>query len=34
MQIDKSTENSLSIMLWIVLILTVGCIGSLFFASW
>ena len=33
MQIDKSTENGLSIMLWIVLILTVGCIGSLYFAS-
>lgn len=33
MHIDKSTENSLSIMLWIVMILTVGCIGGLFIAG-
>lgn len=33
MQIDKSTENGLSIMLWIVMILTGGCIAGLFFAG-
>lgn len=33
MKFDKSTENGLSIMLWIVLILTVGCIGSLFLGA-
>lgn len=33
MQIDKSTEGSLSIMLWIVMVLIVGCIGSLYFAG-
>lgn len=33
MHIEKTTENGLSIMLWAVLILAIGCIGSLFFAS-
>ena len=33
MQIDNSTENNLSIMMWIVMILTAGCIGGLYFAG-
>jgi hypothetical protein len=33
MQIDKSTENGLSIMMWIVMVLTVGCIAGLFFGG-
>jgi hypothetical protein len=33
MRIDNSTENGLSIMMWIVMILAAGCIGSLYFAG-